>query len=357
MSLFSISDIGIAGIESVVPQNKIYTRNDDIFENEEISAKFEKNTGVKSRYIANEGTCTSDMAYLAASNLLNKLNWDKKEIDILILVTQTADYVSPNTSIILQDKLGLNKSTIAFDLTLGCSGFIYGLSVIMSLMKNLSKSKALLLVGDTLSRQASKLDKSTYPLFGDGVSAIALTNIVGARFDFNLFSDGSGYESIIVPGGMYRNPFSLESLNLVKDESGNFRCDLNTFMQGTDVFSFAIQEVPESINKLLAYSPIVTSSEQIDYFVLHQANKFILDSIRMKLKVPKDKFLISIEELGNTSSASIPMTMTLRAEETAGFIADKIYLFCGFGVGLSLGSVVFKNNSNILTFSLTTFYE
>lgn len=348
MSLLTIEDIGIVGISSVVPQNSVKTIFDSIFANEAEALKFQKNTGVKNRHVVSNDTCTSDLGFIASRNLIEKLKWDPQDIDILVLVTQTADFISPNSSIILQDKLGLKKSTIAFDLTLGCSGFVYGLSIVMSLMKNFIHSKALLVVGDTLSRQASPYDKSTYPLFGDGVSAIALEDVVGSQIDFNLFSDGSGFNSIIVPGGMYRNPFNSNSLEYSIDENGISRNQLNTKMDGTDVFSFAIQEVPNSIQDLIDYSTIVNDISEIDYNIFHQANYFILETIRMKLKIDRSRFFYSIQEFGNTSSASIPITISHCFENDLKVVKGSKCLFSGFGVGLSLGSALLYNACDII---------
>lgn len=347
MGLLTIDDIGIVGISSVVPQKSVKTVNDPIFANEAEALKFQKNTGVKNRNVVSSNTCTSDLGFIAAKNLIEKLNWDTQDIDILVLVTQTADFISPNSSIILQDKLGLKKSTIAFDLTLGCSGFVYGLSIVMSLMKNFIHSKAILVVGDTLSRQASPFDKSTFPLFGDGVSAIALEDVKGSKIEFNLFSDGSGYNSIIVPGGMYRNPYNIDSLNYTIDENGISRNQLNTKMDGTDVFSFAIQEVPKSIESLIEFSKIVNDISEIDCNIFHQANYFILETIRMKLKIDKLKFYYSIDEYGNTSSASIPITISHCFQSDSQIAKGTTFLFSGFGVGLSLGSAILYNACDI----------
>ena len=342
MALFSIENVRIAGVVSTVPQRIVNNLKNDLFSTEAEAEKFISVTGIAEKRHVDNVTCTSDLCLLAANDLLDKLNWNKQDIDILIMVTQTPDYPVPNTSIIIQDKLGLPKSTVCFDVPLGCSGYIYGLSVISNFLQNGQLKKGLLLVGDTLSKQCSPLDKSTYPLFGDAGTATALHYSVGGRMDFNLWSDGSGFEDIIVPEGGYRKPFTEGSLVLKEDKDGNKRSGINTFMNGTNVFSFGIGTVTKELNKFIDHFEI--DSEQIDYFYFHQANRFMNEMIRKKLNLRPQQVPYSLDRYGNTSSATIPVTMTTQNID----LENTEVVMCGFGVGLSIGVLRIKFDHGII---------
>lgn len=252
------------------------------------------------------------------------------------MVTQTPDYLIPNTAIILQNRLGLSKNTACFDIPLGCSGFVYGASVISSMLTSQGFKKGLLLVGDSSSILASNDDKTSAPLFGDAGCASAFEYKEGVEMKFKLWTDGSGFEAIIVPDGGYRNRFSEKSLEVIEDKDGNKRTNLNPKMNGTDVFSFGITQVPRELKSFLKH--IEKQVSDIDYFLFHQANKFMLEMIRKKLKLERNQVPYSIIKYGNTSSASIPLTLSLIGGEAR----NKKFLVCGFGVGLSIGSAYFE---------------
>ncbi|ATC36120.1 ketoacyl-ACP synthase III [Elizabethkingia anophelis] len=340
MALFSIENVRIAGVVSAVPSNIVNNLENDLFSNREEAEKFISVTGIAEKRHVDIGVCTSDLCVKAANDLLNKLDWKKEDIQVLIMVTQTPDYVVPNTSIIVQDKLGLSKDTICFDVPLGCSGYVYGLSILAQFLQTGQIKKGLLLVGDTLSRQCSPLDKTTYPLFGDAGSATALEFCLGEKMDFNLWSDGSGYNDIIVPDGGYRQPFSEESLLLKEDADGNKRAGINTYMNGTNVFSFGIGTVTQEIKKFIEHFSI--DKESIKHFYFHQANRFMNDMIRKKLKLTTEQVPYSLDRFGNTSSATIPLTISTQDEN----FDDTEVIMCGFGVGLSIGIVRVKMNKN-----------
>lgn len=343
MALFSIENVSIAGIVSAVPPRIVNNLENSLFSTREEAEKFISITGIAEKRHVENDVCTSDLCIKAANDLLEKLNWNKEEIDVLIFVTQTPDFPVPNTAIIVQDKLGLSKNTICFDVPLGCSGYVYGLSILSQFLQNGQLKKGLLLVGDTLSKQCSPLDKATYPLFGDAGSATALEYSVGGKMDFNLWSDGSGFGDIIVPEGGYRNPFTQESLVLKEDNDGNKRSGVNTYMNGTNVFSFGIGTVTQELKQFIEHFQV--EKEQVEYFYFHQANRFMNDMIRKKLKLTPEQVPYSLHKYGNTSSATIPVTMTM--QDAAG-LKDKEVVMCGFGVGLSIGIVRMKIEKEII---------
>lgn len=344
----SLDGIVISGVCTVVPSKVLSTVDCKLFENDEAS-KFEKLTGIRHRRVVDDETCSSDLCLDAAETLLSRLKWHKSEVDLIVMVTQSGDYPIPSTSITLQERLGLSTSVIAFDVNLGCSSYPNGIAIVGSLMKALGLEKGLLIVGDTSSKLCSSEDKSTWPLFGDAGSATAISNI-GSKdkifFDFN--SDGSGKEAIIIKSGglASRNPCSPKSLDIQDISHGIRRSESHLQMLGTQVFSFAIKEVPNSINKCLERAGV--SSDAIDYIVLHQANKLINSSIVKKTGFAEDKALTSLSDYGNTSSVTIPLTLCLHSDKLEN--GAKLVL-SGFGIGLSWATCVLdlaKNTPLIL---------
>lgn len=336
MATFSINNIAIKGISCCVPKNTEYNRDLSLLSKEEIE-KFIDATGVEERRIAPEEICTSDLCYKAAEKLIKDLKWNKEEIEILVFVTQTADYILPVSATILQDRLGLSTNCIAFDVPLGCSGYVYGMSIIASMMRATGVKKGLLLAGDTSSKLLSKCDKSTIPLFGDGGSATAFQLEENSEnLFFDLGSDGSGYKTIIINDGGARNRISSDSLTYKTISNGIERNASQLVLDGMDVFSFGISQAPKTINKLTEKFEI--DKDAIDYFVFHQANMMMNKMIVKKLKVPVDKVPYSLKKFGNTSSATIPLTIVTELKDV--IINNTIDLIiCGFGVGLSWGSV------------------
>jgi 3-oxoacyl-[acyl-carrier-protein] synthase-3 len=304
---------------------------------EEERGLFIKTTGIKERRVAaNDVTC-SDLCYVAAKDILEKFNC-AEDIDIVIFVSQSPDYYLPATAVILQDRLKLKKSCLAFDINLGCSGYVYGLSVISNLLHSGQLKKALLLVGDKSTTSTTFTDKSTYPLFGDAGTATLLEHSAGAEnWHFNLQSDGSGKNSIMIEHGQCRNPFDETFEKLQEIEPGISRAKKHLILNGFDIFNFALKEVAPNIKSLTEQSGI--GINEIDYFIFHQANKLINESVRKKLKLDPDKTPSSIEYFGNTSSASIPLTMCYALKDK--LQSEKLtLLLSGFGVGFSWGSVI-----------------
>ena len=333
MAFLEVKNVEIVGVSACVPKEKedncqIYPKWGD-YDN------FISSTGIKSHRVAPSNVTTCDLCYESAKKLITELQWNKDEIDALIFVSQTHDYVLPATSCILQEKLELSQNCYTLDVSLGCSGWVYGLSVITSLMQNGTIKKGLLLVGDTISKLCSKEDKSTYPLFGDAGSATALVyNQNASPFYFNLHTDGTGYNSIIVKDGGYRNPVSESSLRSEFVSEGIERNSLNLELDGMNVFSFGITKVPKCINELVEHFNL--DKEKTDLFVFHQANKFMNEKICKKLKLDEEKTPLSLDEFANTSCASIPLTLVSRCQENLKNTSQSI-IACGFGVGLSWG--------------------
>lgn len=336
MATFSINDIAIKGISCCVPKNKERNIDLDILTQEEIQ-KFIEATGVEERRIATKEICTSDLCCEAAEKLIKDLNWQKEEIEILVFVSQTADYILPVSAAILQDRLGLSTNTIAFDVPLGCSGYVYGMSIIAGMMKATGLKKGLLLAGDTISKIVSDKDKSTLPLFGDAGSATAFElNENSGNFLFDLGTDGSGYKTIIVPDGGSRNRINADSLEIKIIEEGISRNSCDLVLDGMDVFGFGISQGPKTVNKLLEKYAI--DKEKIDYFIFHQANLMMNKMIAKKLKLPVEKVPYSLQHFGNTSSATIPLTIVSELKDKIENKPSNL-LMCGFGVGLSWGTV------------------
>lgn len=346
MATFSISDIAIKGISCCVPKNKQFNRELSLMSSDEIE-KFIEATGVEERRIADDKTCTSDLCFHAAEKLISELNWNKEDIEVLVFVSQTADYILPVSSVILQERLGLSNSCVAFDVPLGCSGYVYGMSIICSMMKATGLKKGILLSGDTSSKLLSQQDKSTVPLFGDAGTATAFEYDLDANnLYFDLGSDGSGKNAIILKDGGARNRITQNSLEYHKYESGIKRNSCHLVLEGMDVFSFGISQAPKTINLLLEKFDL--DKEKIDYFVFHQANLMMNKMIVKKLKLPQEKVPYSLQKYGNTSSATIPLTIALNLKEELSNSTKEI-IVCGFGVGLSWGTAKITFDNLLIT--------
>lgn len=341
MALFSVSGVQLSGMAVCVPANTEDNLQAGVLPENERDL-FVKTVGIRYRRVALKGVTASDLCFEAANNLLQKMNWQREEINVLIFITQTPDYIIPNTSSLLQEKLGLPKSCLVFDINLGCSGYVYGLSVISSLLQNIPNGKGLLLVGDVSTSIISKTDKSTAPLFSDAGSATALEVKPGGVIHFNLQTDGKEYDDIIVPDGGFRNRTNEESFEVQEYDKGIYRSRLDMKLDGLKIFNFALREVAPNINLLLQHNHI--DKETVDYFVFHQANLLMLESVRKKLKVQPEKVPYSLHHYGNTSSATIPLTMlaNLPHKLSAGHVR---WLLSGFGVGLSWGSAYIETEN------------
>lgn len=338
MGLLSFKNVGISGISAAVPKQVIRNLEHDLYFKKEDIVEIVKKTGVKERRFADEKTCSSDLCYAAAENLISGMKIDRNEIELLIFISQTPDYRMPATSVLLQERLGLPTSVIAFDINLGCSAFLFGLSVAYSMVLSCGLRKALVLDGETRSKVYSQKDRKTGFLFGDGgvATLIEQSSKFGMSW-FSLNSDGSRESLIKVPAGGYRKMSSCDTVQeKVVDEYGNIRSEENGYMIGADVFNFVIREVPKDFNRLITFSGVDIST--IDYFIFHQANSYINGFLAQKLKLPAERVPSTIEKYGNTSSVSIPLTLVSELKEKLG--SHKRLLLSGFGVGLSWGTTI-----------------
>src|SRR5699024_10380467 len=339
MAQLTFESIGLKALAAAVPGNTVknidYTKH---FPAEDVKEIVEK-TGIKERRFVTDGMTSSDLCFHAAQKLMEDNALDPDEVDALILVTQTPDYRMPASSVILQDRLGLPKSTLAFDLNLGCSGFVYGLSVAYSFMQQQGLKNVLLLDGETRSKVYHPKDRTTAFLFGDGgiAALIGKKDSFGKSY-FSLNSDGSRESLIKVDAGGYRNPSTPETLKeKVADEYGNIRTDENGYMNGADVFSFAIREIPKDVKNTLSFAGV--DKDDINYFIFHQANTYMNNYLAKKLKLDKDRCPLCLDRFGNTSSVSIPLTTATQLQEEWKNTEKKL-LLCGFGVGMSWGTAI-----------------
>lgn len=333
-----VAGVAIRAIAAAVPARVARTA-DYAYLSPEERARFEKATGIAARHIVEPGQCASDLCLASAVRVLEHLGWEPSGIGALVLITQTPDQPVPATSLGIQHKLGLPQECLAFDVNLGCSSYPYGLAIVSSMMRTLGIPRALLLIGDVSSLTCAEHDKSAWPLFGDAGSATALELDEGAPpMFFDLMSDGAGQDAIIIPrGGLAsRRPAGDGPVEQETDRDGVTRRPDQLILRGADIFGFAISKVPPSIGRVLEDAG--ASAAEVDFLVLHQANRMINDTIARKAGFPADRLPSSLERYGNTSSASIPVTLCANAPAFAG--KRNTVLLCGFGVGLSWGSAL-----------------
>ncbi|MBQ8958964.1 MAG: ketoacyl-ACP synthase III [Bacteroidales bacterium] len=336
MAILHYDNIGIKAIAACVPPEIEYNKDLGHFMTEEEIQKAIQNIGIEERRIAAKEVCSSDLCFKAAEKLLSDNDIDKSTIDALIFVSQTADYHQPATAPLLQHRLGLSKNTLAFDINLACSGYVYGLSTAYAYAFQQGINRVLLLVGETMSKIVSRRDKVNTPLFGDAGTATLIEKGAFGKSVFSLHSDGSGSEVMMIPDGGFRNPTTNESLVDEMDANGDVRNRLQFRMDGMAVFNFGMSEEPRDIKNLLAEAGLDLS--QLDLLIYHQANKFMTDFFTKWLKFDKAKTPYSIRKFGNTSSASIPLTIVTELKNA--YPERKNVILSGFGAGLSWGSVL-----------------
>ena len=333
MAFLTYEGIGVTAMAAAVPRKVInnyeYT---EFFPADQVKEVVDK-VGIFERRFADENTCSSDLCYAAAEKLIADNDINRSEIDLLVFISQTPDYRMPATSIILQHRLGLPNSCIAFDINLGCSAFMYGLSVVYGMMQGGHIRKALILDGETRSKVYSPKDRRSAFIFGDGgIAALVECDKKFGKSYFSLNSDGSRADLIMIKGGGYRHMSSTETLQeKVVDEYGNIRSDEQGYMNGGDVFNFVIREIPRDIKKTLEYAGKTT--DDLDYIVFHQANNFINSYIAKKMKLDTTRIPSTIEKYGNTSSVSVPLTIVSELKDKLN--GNKELLLSAFGVGMT----------------------
>ncbi len=330
----------IKAIRSFLPEKKLT--------NEQLAEQFGdwhagqilSKTGVAVRGVAAENECASDLGVAAAKRLFDEGVCAPDEIDFLIFCTQSPDYFTPTTACLMQDRLGLKTSCGAVDINQGCSGYIYGLALAKSLVEAGTARTVLLVTADTYTKFINLRDRSLLTLFGDGAAATLVRSVEAEKEligPFVLGTDGRGANQIIVKAGGLRCPPNAKTAVESQDSSGNWRSDQNLFMDGADVFSFALRTVPPTLQELLGKSGLTI--DQIDFMIPHQANKFVLERLRAKLKFPADKFWIDMEKCGNTVSSTIPIALESALQQGRVKRGDRVALV-GFGVGYSWGATM-----------------
>lgn len=329
-----LKNVEIKGVACAVPDRIVNNEQYNEVFGEESVKKFINITGVQTRHVAIDEQCTSDLCYVATIKLLEKLNWEPSSIDALILITQTPDYAVPATACVLQHRLGLSEDCIAFDVNLGCSAYVYGIWLAATMISTENLKRVLLLVGDTSNYGINQNDSATAMIFGDGGSATALERSEGKNIKFLLKTKGSGFKHIIVPAGHARSRSKINA-----DSS-----EYELAMDGSAVFSFTITDIPRTIKSFMSQYDI--DINDIDMYVFHQANLFILKHLAKKLNLPMEKVPISIDRYGNTSGESIPLTLVdaLGNEESVEPIK---LLLCGFGIGLSWGCIYLEMDKSV----------
>jgi 3-oxoacyl-[acyl-carrier-protein] synthase-3 len=324
----AIAGMSVRGVVACVPEKEVRNERDyPWFEASEIR-KITTMAGIKSRRVADDDVCTSDLCTAAGQALLKRLDWDPATVDAVILVTQTPDYVMPSTSCVIQRRLGIPDTCAAFDVGLGCSAYVYGLWLANSLLASGGCRRVLLLTGETPSKFVDPKDRTTALLFGDAGSATALEAADEGRETshayYVMMSDGGGANHLIIPGGMFRNRFP------------EARSEYCVHMDGVQVFDFTRTRVPVLIDQVLALSS--TAAKDYEYFIFHQANQYLIKFIASKAGVDMAHVPLSIGDFGNTGAASVPLTLALAGTpKNAG--NDYNVMLLGFGVGLSWGGV------------------
>jgi len=323
-----------------------YYLPDNVVTNEELSQRFPEwsiekiaqKTGITERRIAKKDEYASDLAANAAELLFYDYNIKRTDIDFLLYCTQSPDYFLPTTACIIQERLKLSTTIGALDYNLGCSGYVYGLGIAKGLIDGGIAKNVLLLTGETYSKYIHPMDKGNLTLFGDAGSASLITQDEGMDIKKFVFgTDGGGAQSLIVRNGGGVN-LHIKGENFF-DDNGFVKNDDNLYMDGGEVFKFTVNEIPKLINDILEKHEL--GLDDINYFIFHQANKYMLNTIRKKIGIPEEKFLLHMQNSGNTVSATIPIVLDEYIKQNKFRPGDKI-LLAGFGVGLSWGGTILE---------------
>ena len=339
MARWNIHNVRMTGVSACVPKEVVHSKDFPFFDKEGAEV-FNNTVGILERRLGPDSLCASDMCQAAAEKLLAELGWEKESVDMLVFESVTGDYKTPPTSCLLQDRLGLNEDCFCVDIPMGCCGCMYAMNVAGNMLSNGNIRRALLLIGDTALRMGSMQDKSRVPLFGDMGTAIALEYDPSAQpimIDFH--TQGSGYKALMTPHGGYRHPITEESF--VQEDFGNgiIRAPKDTLIDGLAVFTFAISKPAKTVANLMEELHIDKDND-IDYYLIHQANKLIVDRLVKKLKLPAEKVPYNLEEFGNTGGASVPGLMVTRLREQLQQEGNKRLLCSSFGLGLSWGTML-----------------
>ncbi|MCX6622768.1 MAG: ketoacyl-ACP synthase III [Acidobacteria bacterium] len=303
-------------------------------------ARIDEKTGIRERHIAAPTECSSDLAVRAAEKLFHSGACAPRDIDYLLLCTQSPDYFLPTTACLLQQRLGLPTGIGAMDFNLGCSGFVYGLGLAQGIIETGQARSVLLLTAETYSKFLHPQDRGVRTIFGDAAAATLVRGVEGDRSYLGPYvygTDGGGAENLIVRTGAMRNPRTVESARPVTDDSGSVRAPDNLYMNGPEIFNFARSEVPTTVKRLLERAGLTFS--EIDLFVFHQANRYMLEHLRRSMRIPPDRFCTVISHCGNTVSSSIPIALKHAIAEGK-LRQGQLAMLVGFGVGYSWGATI-----------------
>jgi len=333
----------IKSINYYLPKNTI--TNDELAKDfpEWPAEQILKKTGISTRHIAAKDETASDLAYRAAQNLFTQSNFSAEDIDMIILCTESPDYILPTSACSLQHRLGIPTTAGAFDINLGCSGFVYSLSIAKGLIESGSANTVLLLTGNTYSKLMHPKDKNVRTIFGDAGTATLIQGMESEQDligPFTFGTDGAGASKLFVKVGGSRFASDSDIPQEQNEPREDGLPDNTLFMDGPSIFSFTLRVVPKMVKALYAKTNL--NIENIDLFVFHQANSFMLDKLRRQSKIPEEKFLIGMENIGNTITSSIPIALTNAKND--GLLKNKqTFMLVGFGVGLSWAACLTKN--------------
>lgn len=305
-------------------------------------AKIEEKTGIAERWIAAEGECSSDLGAAAAQNLFDKGACKPADIDYILFCTQSPDYFLPTTACVLQHRLGVPTSAGALDFNLGCSGYVYGLGLAKALIETGQARNALLVTAETYSKFIHPKDKSVRTLFGDAGAATLVRAVEGNEESIGPFvygTDGGGAKNLMVPTGGMRQRVARADEEAAMDSDGNLRSAANLYMNGPEIFAFTLRAAPRAVLELLARAG--KGLADIDLFVFHQANQYMLEHLRKKLKIPTEKFFVGMRHCGNTVSCTIPIALK-QAAEGGRIQPGHLVMLVGFGVGYSWGATLVR---------------
>ncbi len=341
--MLKVNNLHIEALLGLSPSVSLKTVKED---SSDKIKRLARSVGIESKYVCKPGQTFTDLAVEAINLLLKKLNLEPSDVDGLVLVTQSPDYIIPGSAVLIQDRCHFPKTTLAYDINLGCSGFPYGLFAgyghLLAGMK-----RVFVVVGDQ-SYAGDSHDEGHSVLFGDSCTVTSI--VLKEKQEKQLISfgtDGSGYSALYIPHGGRRRPVDNSSFEHVIDHTGVSRCGTDVVLDGPKILTFSVATAPQELKNMLGELNLLV--DDIDYFVLHQANKMINDTLRLKMKGTTEQFPESLSDLGNTSSASIPMTMTAKLSGKWNQ-KDKKVIMCGFGIGLSWATMSYISDGTELSF-------
>ncbi len=340
-----LDGIKISHIAAGLPKKVINISDYERYFDPKAMKRIIKSTGVESVHVSEKGMCSSDYVVEIAKRLMKITNLSGKDFDGIVFISQTPDYVAPATSTIIQDRLGLPQTSVAFDINQGCNGYIYGIYQASLLVSSGSCKRVIVCVGDTKLSMVHEQDRTNRMLLGEGF-AVTIVEQGNQELYFNINCDGSGYNYIIMEAGGYRKPKSKETAKPIFDAKGNPRWLEYLHMEGMEIMNFVLTKVPILINETL--KDIDCKKDDIGVFVMHQPNQLILQFLMDRLEIESDKMPIVMKYVGNTSSASIPITLSTKHLEFEGRNALNKVILCAFGIGLSWGAIALDLSSTVI---------